>query len=109
MASSIVRSRRRCCSSPGCGTMVMGEDGVDFSLTELRVLAGLAQGMTVSQIGESLGMGHSSVSKAIHVAETRAGFELVEQHGRRIYLTSAGVVLAERAQRAVQSVDEINR
>ncbi|MCA1645036.1 MAG: hypothetical protein LC797_06040 [Chloroflexi bacterium] len=82
---------------------------MQFSLTELRVLAGLAQGLTVSEIGERLSMGHSSVSKALHVAETRAGFAIVEQRGRRIFLTSAGLVLAGRAQRIVQDVDDINQ
>jgi DNA-binding transcriptional LysR family regulator len=82
---------------------------VQFSLTELRVLAGLAQGLTITEIGERLAMGHSSVSKALHLAETRAGFPLVEQRGRRIYLTSSGVVLAGRAQRIVQDVDDVNQ
>jgi DNA-binding transcriptional LysR family regulator len=82
---------------------------VQFSLTELRVFAGLAQGLTITEIGERLAMGHSSVSKALHMAETRVGFPLVEQRGRRIYLTSAGIVLAGRAQRIVQDVDDINQ
>lgn len=72
------------------------------------MLAGLAEGLTVSAIGEQLGMGHSSVSKALHVAETRAGFKLVEQRGRRIYLTASGHVLAQRAQHIVRDVDELN-
>jgi DNA-binding transcriptional LysR family regulator len=75
----------------------------------LRVLAGLAQGLTVTEIGERLSMGHSSVSKALHAAETRAGFTFVEQRGRRIQLTSAGQVLGSRAQRIVQDVDDINQ
>ncbi|MBI2756566.1 MAG: LysR family transcriptional regulator [Chloroflexi bacterium] len=81
---------------------------VQFSLTELRVLAGLAEGKTVTEIGEQLAMGHSSVSKALHVTETRAGFPLVEQRGRRIFLTAAGQVLAGRAQSLVREVDELN-
>lgn len=73
------------------------------------MLAGLGQGLTVTEIGERLSIAHSSVSKALHMAETRAGFPFVEQRGRRIHLTAAGVVLAGRAQRIVQDLDDVNQ
>ncbi|GAC1322139.1 MAG: hypothetical protein NVSMB2_19370 [Chloroflexota bacterium] len=56
-----------------------------------------------------MALAHSSVSKALHVAETRTGFAFAEQRGRRIRLTSAGMVIAGRAQCIVQDVDDINQ
>jgi len=82
---------------------------MQFTLTELQVLAGLAQGLTVVEIGERLALGHSSISRALHVAQKRAGVQLVERQGRRLRLTLAGRDLARRAQLAVREVDEVNR
>jgi DNA-binding transcriptional LysR family regulator len=79
------------------------------SLTELRVLARLSEGLTITQIGEPLSIGHSSVSKIVHAAESRLGLQLVEQRGRRIYLTSPGLVLASSAREAVSQVDHVDQ
>lgn len=90
------------------GPRALGQ-GPAFSFTELRVLSALADGLTVVEIGEQLGVSHSSVSKALHAAERRTGLQLVEPRGRRIGLTAAGLVLAQAAQAAVREVRSVER
>lgn len=82
---------------------------MQFTLTELQVLSGLADGLTVVDIGDQLSIGHSAVSRAIHVAQQRAGVQLVQREGRRLRLTLAGHDLAVRAGAAVREIDEVNR
>jgi DNA-binding transcriptional LysR family regulator len=82
---------------------------VQFTLTELQVLAGLANGLTVVDIGNQLSLGHSAISRALHVAQQRAGIQLVERDGRRLRLTLAGRDLAARATSAVREIDDVNR
>jgi DNA-binding transcriptional LysR family regulator len=82
---------------------------VQFTFTELQVLAGLAAGRTVVDIGNHLSLGHSAISRAVHVAQQRAGVQLVEHEGRRLRLTPAGHDLAVRAASAVHEVEEVSR
>jgi DNA-binding transcriptional LysR family regulator len=82
---------------------------VQFTFTELQVLAGLAEHLTVVEIGEQLSLSHSAISRALHTAQQRAGVQLVEREGRRLRLTLAGQDLAQRAAVAVHEVDEVGR
>ena len=82
---------------------------MQFTFTELQVLAGLADRLTVVEIGEQLSLSHSAISRALHMAQQRAGVQLVEREGRRIRLTLAGQDLAHRAAAAVHEVDEVSR
>lgn len=82
---------------------------MQFTFTELQVLAGLADHLTVVEIGEQLSLSHSAVSRALHTAQSRAGVQLVERDGRRLRLTLAGQDLAARAAAAVHEVDEVSR
>lgn len=79
-----------------------------FSLAELRVLAGLAQGMTLAAIGEKLYLSQSSVSKILRNAERRAGLKLVERRGRRIHLAAAGADVARAVQPIAVQLDELD-
>lgn len=82
---------------------------MQFTLTELQVLAGLAERHTVVEIGAQLSLSHSAISRALHVAQQRAGVQLVEREGRRLRLTLAGRDLAQRAAAAVHELDEVSR
>lgn len=80
-----------------------------FTTTELRVLAGLLNDKTISQVGEDLRLSHPSVSKTLRAAERRAGFPLVEQRGRRLRLTAGGKRIATAAQDALAEMRRIDR
>jgi DNA-binding transcriptional LysR family regulator len=82
---------------------------MQFTLTELRALAGLAEGLTLVEIGEQLAVAHSSLSRALQLAQERSGVPLIERHGRRLRLTLAGREVALRAQLAVREVEDVNR
>lgn len=82
---------------------------MQFTYTELQVLAGLADRRTITQIGQQLALSHSAISRALHVAQQRAGVQLFERDGRRLRLTLAGHDLALRAAVAVHEIDEVSR
>ena len=80
-----------------------------FSTTELQVLAALADGQTLTQIGEDISMSHSSVSKVLRAVERKSGVRLLEHEGRRLKLTSSGVELAHSARAAVDELRAVDR
>jgi DNA-binding transcriptional LysR family regulator len=80
-----------------------------FSTTELQVLAALAEGQTLTQIGEDLYLSHSSISKVLRGAERKSGLRLLEHEGRRLKLTSSGVELALSARAAVDELAAVER
>jgi DNA-binding transcriptional LysR family regulator len=82
---------------------------VVFTTTELQVLAALAEGQTLTQIGEDIFLSHSSVSKVLRAAERKSGLQLVEHEGRRLKLTSSGVELANSARAAVDELRAVDR
>ncbi|HLH21637.1 MAG TPA: LysR family transcriptional regulator [Chloroflexota bacterium] len=79
-----------------------------FSLTELRVLAGLAEGETLASIGAALYLGQPTVSRTLHAAEQKAGLPLVAREGRRLALTPAGAEVARAAQTIVAQMRELD-
>ena len=78
-----------------------------LSLTELRVLIGLAQGKTLAAIGAELYLTQPSISKILRSAEQKAGLGLVTRRGRRVHLTSAGTEIARAARSIVLYFDEL--
>ncbi len=61
-----------------------------FTITELQILVGLAEGHTQVAIGAQLHLDQPTVSKLLHLAERKLGLPLVERRGRRLYLTPVG-------------------
>ena len=80
-----------------------------FSLVELQVLSGLAQGKTLASIGHDLVLGQPSISRILHGAEKKAGIQLTQRQGHRLSLTPAGLELAQMAQRVVAQLGEIDQ
>jgi DNA-binding transcriptional LysR family regulator len=80
-----------------------------FTTTELRVLVGLLNGKTIAAIAEDLLLTHPSVSKTLRTAQTRAGFPLAEQRGRRLRLTADGTRIAVAAQQALAELGQVDR
>ena len=64
-----------------------------LSVSELQILAALAEGKTLVEIGRTMYMTHPAVSRALHIAERKTGLTLVERDGRRLRLTSSGAEL----------------
>jgi DNA-binding transcriptional LysR family regulator len=79
-----------------------------FSLTELRVLTGLAEGKTLAGIGAALDLGQPTVSRTLHTIELKAGLQLVTRQGRRLVLTAAGTETARAAQAIVAQIRELD-
>jgi DNA-binding transcriptional LysR family regulator len=80
-----------------------------FTTTELRVLAGIMSGQTITEIGEDLLLTHPSISKTLRSAEQRAGFPLVELRGRRLRLTADGARVAIAAQDVLVELGQLDR
>jgi DNA-binding transcriptional LysR family regulator len=80
-----------------------------FTTTELRVLVGMLNGKTISQIADELLISHPSISKTLRTAERRAGFPLAEQRGRRLRLTADGTRIAIAAQEALAELGQLDR
>jgi DNA-binding transcriptional LysR family regulator len=80
-----------------------------FTTTELRVLAGMLNGKTISQIADELLLTHPSVSKTLRTAQRRAGFPLTEQRGRRLRLTADGTRIAVAAQGLLVELGQLDR
>ncbi len=78
-----------------------------FSLTELRVLSGLAQQKTLASIGVDLFLGQPSISRILRSAERKAGVQLVQRRGHRLQLTPAGIELAQAAQAITGQLEEL--
>ncbi|HVA23573.1 MAG TPA: LysR family transcriptional regulator [Chloroflexota bacterium] len=77
-----------------------------FTFVELQILALLEQGKTLHDIGALVHLGHPAVSKTLQAAERKAGFQLVEHHGRRLRLTTPGQEIARMAAVAVEHIRE---
>jgi DNA-binding transcriptional LysR family regulator len=78
-------------------------------LTELHVLAGLAEGKTLAQISQEVHLGQPTLSKLLRAAERRIGLRLVARRGRRLFLTAVGASLAQRAQGILSDVQQLDR
>ncbi len=79
-----------------------------FSLLELHVLAGLADGHTLSEIAQRLHFSQPAISKVLRSAERHAALPLVEHRGRRVQLTAAGADLGRTARLIAAQLDGID-
>jgi DNA-binding transcriptional LysR family regulator len=68
-----------------------------FTITELQILLGLAEGHTQVEIGAQLHLDQPTISKLLRAAERKVGLPLAEQRGRRLRLTPVGTELAHGA------------
>lgn len=81
-----------------------GPPGV-LSLTELKIIRGLAAGKTQAEIGDELHLEQSTISKTIKGIEERIGLAVAATHGRRLKLSPAGSELAAAAERVLAAFD----
>lgn len=65
-----------------------------FTITELEILLGLAEGRTQVEIGAQLHLDQPAISKLLRAAERKVRLPLAEQRGRRLQLTPVGAELA---------------
>ena len=70
-----------------------------LTLRQLRVLEEVARHRSMSRAAEALHLTQPAVSMQIKQLEERVGMALIEQVGRRLFLTDAGAELAEHARR----------
>lgn len=68
-----------------------------FDPWQLRTLRELARRETMAAVADAFSLTPSAVSQQIAALERQAGVPLIERDGRRVRLTRAGCVLAERA------------
>jgi DNA-binding transcriptional LysR family regulator len=78
----------------------------ELRVDRLRALAAVAREGGFSRAARALGRTQSSVSQAIALLEEDVGELLVVRDGRRTYLTDAGRVLAEHAERVLAALAE---
>jgi len=80
-----------------------------FTITELQILVGLAEGHTQVAIGAQLHLDQPTVSKLLHLAERKLGLPLVERRGRRLYLTPVGAELARGAAEVIAQLRSLEQ
>lgn len=73
-----------------------------ISLHELRAFAAIARHGSLSRAATACGVQRAAMSKLLAGLEERCGVRLVERSTRRMSLTAAGQVLAERAEEMLQ-------
>ncbi|SDM52535.1 DNA-binding transcriptional regulator, LysR family [Allokutzneria albata] len=71
----------------------------------LRLLVQLESLGTIRAVAEALAMSPSSVSQQLSVLQQEARATLLEQHGRRVSLTPAGLRLAAHARQILRSIE----
>ncbi len=77
-----------------------------MDLHRLRLLLELARRGTITAAAEALGYTPSAVSQQLAALEREAGMPLLERSGRRVSLTTAGVVLAGYAESVLAVLEE---
>ncbi|MFD0434275.1 LysR substrate-binding domain-containing protein [Streptomyces chartreusis] len=73
----------------------------------LRLLTQLDTLGTVRAVAQAANLSPSSVSQQLAVLETETGTQLLERTGRRVRLTSAGLILARRARAILDHMDTV--
>ncbi|MFI8849843.1 LysR substrate-binding domain-containing protein [Streptomyces sp. NPDC053499] len=73
----------------------------------LRLLSQLDTLGTVRAVAQAASMSPSSVSQQLAVLETETRTQLLERTGRRVRLTSAGLILARRARAILDHMDSV--
>jgi DNA-binding transcriptional LysR family regulator len=80
-----------------------------FTIVELQILLGLAEGRTQAEIGATLHLDQPAISKALRTAQCKAGLPLIWRQGRRLRLTAAGGTLAQAAERVITDLHHVDR
>lgn len=80
-------------------------DGVEFSLTRLRMLRELHRRGTITAAATALHYTASAVSQQLAQLERDVGSKLFERLGRRVQLTELGMLLTEHAEVILESVE----
>ena len=73
----------------------------------LRLLSQLDALGTVRAVAQAANLSASSVSQQLAVLETETRTQLLERTGRRVRLTSAGLILARRARSILDQMDAV--
>ncbi|MBM7052848.1 LysR substrate-binding domain-containing protein [Streptomyces durocortorensis] len=73
----------------------------------LRLLTQLDTLGTIRAVAQAASLSPSSVSQQLSVLETETRTQLLERTGRRVRLTSAGVILAQRARAILDHMDSV--
>ncbi|MFE3138162.1 LysR family transcriptional regulator [Streptomyces scopuliridis] len=73
----------------------------------LRLLSRLDTLGTVRAVAQAANLSPSSVSQQLAVLEAETGTQLLERTGRRVRLTSAGLILARRARAILDHMDSV--
>ncbi|MEU6826098.1 LysR family transcriptional regulator [Streptomyces atriruber] len=73
----------------------------------LRLLCRLETLGTVRAVAQAVHLSPSSVSQQLAVLESETGTRLLERTGRRVRLTSAGLILARRARAILEQLDGV--
>ncbi|WP_369212254.1 LysR family transcriptional regulator [Streptomyces flavofungini] len=73
----------------------------------LRLLSQLDTLGTVRAVAQAANLSPSSVSQQLAVLETETRTQLLERSGRRVRLTSAGLILARRARAILDHMDSV--
>lgn len=73
----------------------------------LRLLGLLDTLGTVRAVAQAAHLSPSSVSQQLAVLEAETGTQLLERAGRRVRLTSAGLILAQRARSLLDQMDSV--
>jgi DNA-binding transcriptional LysR family regulator len=75
-------------------------------LNQVRIFAEVARTGGITAAAAKLGKPKSTVSRDISQLESSLGTALLTRNGRRLVLTEAGVLLAERALRILEEIDD---
>jgi DNA-binding transcriptional LysR family regulator len=77
-----------------------------LDVRRLRLLRDLAQLGTIAAVAKAHTYTPSAVSQQLAVLEREAGIRLLERSGRRLTLTTAGLVLVRQAERVLNALEE---
>lgn len=84
-------------------------DPLGGHLDEMRAFLEVARRQSFSAAARALGLTSSSVSKQVARLEERLGAQLLRRTTRRVSLTEAGNLYAERADRILSDIEEAQR
>ncbi|CAN94929.1 LysR-family transcriptional regulator [Sorangium cellulosum So ce56] len=84
-------------------------DPLGGHLDEMRAFLEVARRQSFSAAARALGLTSSSVSKQVARLEERLGAQLLRRTTRRVSLTEAGSLYAERADRILSDIEEARR
>jgi DNA-binding transcriptional LysR family regulator len=78
----------------------------NVTLRQLRIFEAVARHLSFSRAAEELHVTQPAVSMQVHALTEQAGVPLLEQIGKRIFLTAAGEELLRHTRRIIQQLHE---